>query len=100
MHADGRFKSAMVESANVALFVMEAHQAMDGADCHQRRFYRRLHVRDGGARNRDLDEGAKQRPQLAKIIASGWHNRPIYFLPPRSHAATTRSRPRYCECQN
>ncbi len=53
---------------------------------------------DSGARNRDLDESAKQRPQPANIIASGWHNRPISFLHLRSHAATTRSRPRYCEC--
>jgi hypothetical protein len=50
---------------------MEAHQAMGGADCRERRFDRRLYVRRPGTGGSNLDEGAKQRPQAAKTIESG-----------------------------
>ena len=62
------FASLAIEPANIAVRIMETHQAMDFVDdpeCRIDRLFRRRTHRAGAA---DFDESAKKRPRAANAI--------------------------------
>jgi hypothetical protein len=68
MNADGTRRSLEVDPRNVAVRIVEAHEAVHVRDGTKRRSDRRLDVVPGRIRNRDLHEGPEQRPRAANVI--------------------------------
>jgi hypothetical protein len=71
MNGGSLFESTSIETAHIAVSLVKAHQAMDGADRCKRGFDRGFHSCGAGAIHGNLDECAETWPQMAKTIASG-----------------------------
>ena len=68
MHSNSARCCAMVEQPHITPLLMKAHEAVDFGDSLERSVNRRLHLRRGRIRDRNLDESAEQRLRPANAI--------------------------------